>query len=88
MGCFSVGEPKHKLGELVYHPQYGLGTIYQVEELKKNTYLYCINWAVEENLLKYGVAQKAPYPEDSITLLKKWLRNRIREEKKGVYPIS
>jgi hypothetical protein len=73
---------KFNIGELVYHPHYGYGTVYKIMQTPKKNWKYHINWTLahEVESMPYGSVNEIEFSESDVHILKTWLKTRIRED--------
>jgi hypothetical protein len=64
-------EPKHQIGDLVYHPQHLVGTIMEVIQQTKR-YLYRVKWSNEESITVNEV-----FTGEEVDTLKRWLNMKM-----------
>lgn len=71
---------KFNIGELVYHPHYGYGTIYKVVQTPKNNYKYHINWTMADEVVTgHKSINHIEYSENDVQILKRWLERLLKE---------
>lgn len=81
---------KFNIGELVYHPHYGYGTIYNIVQTPKKYYKYHINWTLADEVeTPHSSVNHIAFSESDVHILKTWLKTRMdiqdREKLKEQY---
>jgi hypothetical protein len=69
---------KFNIGELVYHPHYGYGTVYKIVQTPKKNCKYLVNWTLADEVeTGHKSINSIEFSESDVHILKTWLKTRM-----------